>query len=205
MLAASRKPSRMEVSSHSCHNRCEGFDDRGEQGEQNIMSLSAALLPEFDREMANTRRTLERVPDDKFGWKPHEKSGTMGWLAGHLAMLPHWMTMVLSQDEFDLNPPGRTPPQPPQIRNTSELLDTFDRNVSAARANIASAENAHLMENWSLLSGGRVIFTLPRTAVLRSFVLNHMVHHRGQLTVYLRLNNLPVPALYGPSADERSP
>lgn len=166
------------------------------------MSLSAALLPEFDHEMANTRKTLERVPDDKFDWKPHEKSGTMGWLAGHLATIPHWTPMILGQEQFDVNPPGGAPPQPPQIRNNRELLDAFDRNVSAARVAIASAENADLMKNWSLLSGGRVIFTMPRVAVLRSFVMNHMVHHRGQLTVYLRLNNLPVPALYGPSADE---
>jgi uncharacterized damage-inducible protein DinB len=162
------------------------------------MGLSQALLPEFDQEMANTRKTLERVPDDKLGWKPHEKSGTMGWLANHVATLPRMAVFAIEQDSIDV----ATVPRPSPVTTRQELLGTFDKHVAAARAAIAGASDERLLKPWSLLLSGRTIFTLPRNAVLRSFFMNHSIHHRAQLGVYLRLNNIPVPAIYGPSADE---
>jgi uncharacterized damage-inducible protein DinB len=167
------------------------------------MSLGEALLPEFDQEMANTRRTLERVPENKFDWKPHQKSMTMGRLATHLAELPGWAVATVEQDSLDLAPPGGSAFQPPTAKTHKELLALFDTNVDAARTAISRASDAHLAQSWTLLFGGNNIFSRPRLAVLRNSVLNHSIHHRAQLGVYLRLNNLPVPAIYGPSADER--
>lgn len=167
------------------------------------MPLNATLLPEFDHEWANTRKTLERVPDDKFGWKPHEKSWAMGGLATHLANILTWANYTLDKDSLDLAPPGQPAVGPaPAAKSRADLLATFDKNLAAARAAIAGASDEHLMEPWSLLKGGKTVITLPRIAVLRSFVMNHSIHHRAQLGVYLRLNNLPVPSVYGPSADE---
>ncbi|MBZ5553507.1 MAG: DinB family protein [Acidobacteriia bacterium] len=166
------------------------------------MALGNALLPEFDQEMANTRKTLERTPEDKFDWKPHEKSPTMGWLAGHLANILTWTTRIIDSDSLDVAPQGVPvkPISPPKSRK--ELLETFDKNVAAARNTISGANDEHLMKPWSLLANGKTVFTMPRLAVLRSVVMNHSIHHRAQLGVYLRLNNVPVPAIYGPSADE---
>jgi uncharacterized damage-inducible protein DinB len=168
------------------------------------MSISQALLPEFDHEMANTKITLERVPLEKGDWKPHEKSMTMGRLAQHLMEIPSWTPMMLEKDSLDIHPPGSAPYQPPVLKSRQELLESFDRNVAGARASIVAAQDAQWMKPWTLLSGGKTIFTLPRVAVLRSFVLSHAIHHRAQLGVYLRLNNIPVPSIYGPSADEGS-
>ncbi|HZS07863.1 MAG TPA: DinB family protein [Blastocatellia bacterium] len=166
------------------------------------MALSQSILPEFDQEMANTRRTLERVPEDKFDWKPHEKSTAMGGLATHLANLPSWVVYAIERDSLDIAPPGEPPLRLPPANSRNEILEAFDRNIAAARAAIAGASDEHLLKPWSLLSGGRTVLTLPRIAVLRSFVMNHTIHHRAQLGVYLRLNDVPVPSLYGPSADE---
>ena len=166
------------------------------------MSLSEALLPEFDQEMASTRKTLERVPEDKFDWKPHEKSTPLGALATHLAQLPSWAGRTLSLDGFDLAPPGQGPVRTEPARTRDELLTTFDRHVTEARAVIAGADDEFFQKPWSLLQGGKTIFTIPRAAVLRTFVINHIIHHRAQLGVYLRLNDVPVPSVYGPSADE---
>jgi uncharacterized damage-inducible protein DinB len=160
------------------------------------------MLPEFDMEMANTRKTLERVPEDKLGWKPHEKSGTMGWLAGHLANIPSWASYTINQDSLDLAPGGVTPAPLPPAKSRKELLDTFDKNVAEARAAIARSKDDHLFKRWSLLRNGATLLEMPRVAVLRSFVMNHIIHHRAQIGVYLRLNNVPLPAIYGPSADE---
>lgn len=168
------------------------------------MAIRDGLLPEFDQEMASTRKTLERVPDDKLSWKPHPKSGAMGWLAGHLAQLPSWASIAIQQDSLDLAPGGTPPPQPPLPGSRQEILDMFDQHVVAARAAISGVSDDHLMKPWTLLKGGQTIMTLPRIAVLRGFVMNHLIHHRAQLGVYLRLNNLPVPSIYGPSADEGS-
>jgi uncharacterized damage-inducible protein DinB len=168
------------------------------------MGLSEALLPEFDHEMANTRKTLERVPGDRFDWKPHEKSMSMGDLATHIANLPSWAATTIDDDSFDVAPPGEPPFTLPQAGSVKEILDQFDKNVASARAAIAGATDERFFKTWSLLSGGNNIFTLPKAAVLRSFVMNHIIHHRAQLGVYLRLNDVPVPSIYGPSADENT-
>jgi uncharacterized damage-inducible protein DinB len=167
------------------------------------MQISQTMLPEFDMEMAKTRKTLERVPDDKFGWKPHEKSMTMGRLTGHLAEIPMWVAVTVNEAGHDVAPAG----QPPQTAFTAttreEALDQFDKNVAAARAAIEGASNERWAEPWSLLRGGTAIFTMPKIAVFRGFIMNHSIHHRAQLGVYLRLNDIAVPSLYGPSADEQ--
>lgn len=167
------------------------------------MRISDALLPEFDQESATTRKVLERCPQEKFGWRPHPKSYTMGELATHIARMPTWMNMTLAQTELDIAPPGEEPYREPAYQTSQELLEAYDNNVKAAREALAKAENDQFMVNWSLLAGGNKIFTMPRVAVIRSFVLNHSVHHRAQLGVYLRLNDIPVPQMYGPTADEQ--
>jgi uncharacterized damage-inducible protein DinB len=166
------------------------------------MTISQSLLPEFDREMTNTRKCLERAPEDKFDWKPHPKSLTIRRLAGHLAHLPSWAVMAIGQDSIDIMPPGAPPPRSPEPESRTALLEVFDKNVAEARAALAGASDEHLLKGWTLLKGGQEIFTLPRVAMLRGFVMNHLIHHRAQLCVYFRLNDVPVPALYGPSADE---
>ncbi len=166
------------------------------------MALNEALLLEFDREMANTRKILERVPDDKLGWKPHEKSMTVRQLALHLALFPNWATETFEKESIDIAPPGAAPYQPPVVNSRKEILEIFDRDLPKARAALAKASDADLSKVWTLLREGKTIFSLPRIAVLRGMVMNHMIHHRAQLGVYLRLNNLPLPAIYGPSADE---
>jgi uncharacterized damage-inducible protein DinB len=167
------------------------------------MSLCELLLTEFDQEMAGTRKTLERVPESKFSWKPHEKSGSMIWLAEHLARLPEWAAYTMQHDLLDMSPNGVRMPQPPTPKTSKELLEVFDKNVKAGHAAIAAGTDSDLAQLWSLLDNGKAYFTLPRGECLRKWVLNHTVHHRAQLGVYLRLNNIPVPALYGPSADEQ--
>ncbi|MBZ5718964.1 MAG: DinB family protein [Acidobacteriia bacterium] len=166
------------------------------------MTLSEALLPEFDQEMAGTRKTLERVPESKFTWKPHEKSGTMLWLAQHLAQMPSWAVMTINTDNLDMAPNGVPMPPPAPPKSVKELLAGFDKDVVEARAAIAGASDAHLAKPWSLLNNGTPMLTLSRIACLRTWVMNHNIHHRAQLGVYLRLNNIAVPSIYGPSADE---
>lgn len=166
------------------------------------MRIGETLLPEFDREMAGTRKTLERVPEDKFDWKPHEKSTPMGGLATHLANIPTWAVHALDRDSLDIAPPGEPPPRAAPLNSREEVLGTFDKNVAAARAALASASDERLLGPWSLLQGGKTLFTMPRVAVVRNFVMNHQIHHRAQLGVYLRLNDVAVPSIYGPSADE---
>ena len=166
------------------------------------MAFSDALLPEFDQEAAGIRKTLERVPEEKFGWKPHAKSMTMGGLATHLATILTWAVTAVDTESLDLAPGGVPMPGPEPLKSRKELLETFDKNVVAARKAIAGAADAHLLKPWTLLHNGRQLLTMPRIAVLRSFVMNHSIHHRAQLGVYLRLNDVPVPSIYGPSADE---
>ena len=168
------------------------------------MPMSQAILPEFDQEMANTRKTLERIPEGKFAWKPHEKSMTLGRLATHLAELPGFTLATVQTESLDFAPPGGPPFQPKTAASRAEVLDLFDQNIAAARSAIAATADPQWMVPWTLLAGGKVIFTLPRIAVLRGMIMNHMIHHRAQLGVYLRLNDVPVPALYGPSADEQT-
>jgi uncharacterized damage-inducible protein DinB len=167
------------------------------------MPIAQSMLPEFDHEMANTRKTLERVPDDKFEWKAHDKSFSMGGVATHLSNLPSWTSVVIGMDEFDMAP-GGVPAKTPPLHSRQEVLDAFDKNVSAARKALSEATDEHLFKPWTLLSDGHKVLSLPRVACLRSFVMNHIIHHRAQLGVYLRLNDIPVPSLYGPSADEQS-
>jgi uncharacterized damage-inducible protein DinB len=162
------------------------------------MSLNQAILPEFDHEMANTRKSLERVPDDKLGFKPHAKSMSLGQLSSHLATISQWVEAIGTLDSFDVS----TAPPNAELKSRTEILAEFDKNVATARNLIAGATDAQLTQPWSLLAKGQTIFTLPRIAVLRSFILNHTIHHRAQLGVYLRLNDIAVPSIYGPSADE---
>ena len=149
--------------------------------------------------MAGTRKSLERVPEGKTEWQPHPKSMTLGRLAGHLAELPNWAVETMKRDELSLD--GQYTPF--ISSSPKELLAKFDANVAEARALIQSASDADLMKPWTLKVRGQTAFTMPKIAVLRGMVMNHIIHHRGQLTVYLRLNDVPVPSLYGPSADER--
>ncbi|HYE74636.1 MAG TPA: DinB family protein [Blastocatellia bacterium] len=168
------------------------------------MKLSELLLPEFDNEMKSTRKTLERVPDGKFDWKPHDKSMPLGNLANHLATIPMWAVTTVERDSLNLNPPNGEQISLPKGTTTAELVAIFDRESAAARAAIAQVSDEELMKPWTLLSGEHKIFTLPKVSVLRGFVMNHLIHHRAQLGVYLRLNDIPVPSVYGPSADENT-
>lgn len=168
------------------------------------MAIRDSLLGGFDNEMENTRKVLERVPKDKFGWKPHPKSGTMGWLAGHLAFLAGWGAFTMQTDQLDLAPGGKQMEPPPPMKTRQELLDTFDKGWKDTKKALEQGTDEEFMKPWSLLNNGKAIFTMPKVAVLRGVIINHMIHHRGQMTVYLRLNDVPVPGLYGPSADEGS-
>lgn len=161
------------------------------------MTISETLLPEFDHEMANTKAMLECVPEDKFSWKPHEKSMTMGRLASHCAEMAGWTVYAINQDKLEL-----TPDMKPFIANTKkELMEGFAGFAADARKAIAGASDADMGKSWSLIFGGQAVMTMPRAGIVRSMVLNHIIHHRGQLSVYLRLNNIPIPGMYGPSAD----
>ena len=166
------------------------------------MKFSDLFLAEFDQEMPTARKTLERIPEDKLSWKPHEKSMQLDRLAGHVAELAGWPLATIHQDSLDFMPPGQPPFQPTIATSRKQVLEIFDKNRDESRRAIAGASDEHLMQNWSLLRGGQTLLTMPRFAVLRSFFLNHLIHHRAQLGVYLRLNNIPVPSVYGPSADE---
>ena len=152
------------------------------------MSYAEALLPEFDREMANTRKVLERVPDDKFDWQAHPKSHTIGWNASHVADLPNWLVVTLTTPSLDIAPVGG-----PRYE--------FSK-ATAARKAITEVKDDEVHKPWSLLQAGKEIFTMPRSAVVRGMVMNHLIHHRAHLCVYLRLNDIPVPGMYGPSGDE---
>lgn len=164
------------------------------------MSYAETILPEFDKEMANTRKVLERIPDDKLDWKPHPRSHTIGWNANHVADIPNWLAMVLNTPSLDIAPVGGAAYALPKLTSRAEIVELFDRNVAAARKAITEAQDVG--SPWSLLRAGQPIFTMPRAAVIRSMVLNHIMHHRAHLIVYLRLNDVPVPGMYGPSGDE---
>ena len=166
------------------------------------MSIAQSFLPEFDHEMATTRKLIERTPEGMLAWKPHEKSMSLGQLAIHLSTIPYWGTVTMLQTALDFNPPGGGGYKTPQLATVAEMLAEFDKNVVQARAAIAGASDADFMVGWSLQNGGHTIFTMPRVAVLRTFVMNHVIHHRGQFSVYLRLQNVPLPSIYGPTADE---
>jgi uncharacterized damage-inducible protein DinB len=167
------------------------------------MKISDSLLPEFDQEMANTRKVLERVPHDKLSWKPHAKSFDFGALSAHIATMPGWATLTMEQDAFDYAPPGGEPYKTPTFASNKDLVAAFDKGVAEARAAFAAADDSKFLEPWTLMAGGNALFTMPRIAVVRSFVMNHTIHHRAQLGVYLRLNDIAVPSAYGPTADEQ--
>lgn len=161
------------------------------------MSTQAIPLKEFDQEMASTRRLLERVPSEKGQWKPHEKSFALGHLAQLVSWMPGWITLTLRQPDLDLASGPRYTFEP-----TEKLVEGFDRNVAEARSALAAVTGGALDEPWSLRMGDRVLMTMPRGEVVRQH-LGHLSHHRGQLTVYLRLLDVPIPSIYGPTADEK--
>lgn len=164
------------------------------------MTIAETLLPEFDREMGVTRRLLERVPDGQFAWKPHQRSMTLGRLAEHLAQLPGWITITIAEPGTDMAPapPDHTPPE-----TRAAVLQLFDQNVATARSTLNGRTDAELMAPWTLRSQGKEVFTMPKAVVLRSFVMNHLIHHRGQMSVYLRMHDVTLPSIYGPSGDEQ--
>jgi len=166
------------------------------------MPINEYILPEFDQEMANTRKMLDQVPEGRLDFKPHAKSWTLQQLATHIAQIPSWGVITMTQDSIDIAPPGEPPYRPPLASSPRELLEMFDKNSQDARAAIAAASDETFFKPWSLLKGGQTMMTMPKAAVLRSFVMNHLIHHRAQLGVYLRLMDVPVPGMYGPSADE---
>ncbi len=163
------------------------------------MTFADALLPEFDHEMSTTRRMLDRVADEHLAFRPHAKSWTLAELATHVASIPTWVPSIITQAMFD----ATGVPTPTAVASRVELLQRFDTAVTDARSALTGRVEAELLAPWTLRHEGRDIFTMPKGAVLRSFVLNHGIHHRGQLSVYLRLRDIPVPSVYGPSADER--
>jgi uncharacterized damage-inducible protein DinB len=165
-------------------------------------TIAELLLAELEREGAGTRRALERVPEGRNDWKPHEKSMPLGYLAGLVATMPAWIKSIATQDALDLSAPGEFQSRP--FATNRELLEAFDKAMAEARAALTGATDEHLTTtSWRLLVQGQVVSEDLRYVALRDGALNHLVHHRAQLTIYLRLNDLPVPALYGPSADEK--
>lgn len=165
------------------------------------MSLAKSLLPEFDQEMATTRSLLERVPEAHAAWRPHEKSMALGELAVHLAELPGLLVPALTQPDLDLSPPGGPAYAPSRWESKAATLKTFDTCVAQGRGALAGISDAALLEPWALKKGGTTLVTVPRAGAVRGLILSHMIHHRGQLSVYLRLQDVPLPAMYGPSAD----
>jgi len=164
------------------------------------MTIADLLQPEFDQEMATTRRVLERVPEDKFSWKPHDKSFSMGDLASHIVNAIKWTDVTMNETEFDLG--SMSPEEMNQAaKSRAELLAWHDTNAASARETLAKSDADYFVP-WTLKNGDTVYFTMPRYNCVRSFCLNHLVHHRAQLGVYLRMNDVPVPGAYGPSADE---
>jgi uncharacterized damage-inducible protein DinB len=163
------------------------------------MPFSETLLPEFDEEMKNTRRLLECVPDGKFDYQPHSKSMTLGRLATHVAELPSWTTYTLDQEVLDLQPDFK----PALATSRAELLQIFDKGAAEAREKIAAATDEDWRKIWTFKYAGKTIMSMPRSVVMRSTIMNHLIHHRAQLGVYLRLNEVAFPGMYGPSADEQ--
>lgn len=167
------------------------------------MTLCESLIEELDLEARFTRLTLERVPMDKRSWKPHDKSMTLGWLSTFLCLMWSWGVITIEQEVFDPSARPNSGQRPSEAATTEELLKLFDQNVAAFRAALTATNDSHLMAPWKLLMGGKVLFEQPRWLVLRTYILNHAIHHRAQLGVYLRLNGIAVPAIYNDSADEK--
>jgi uncharacterized damage-inducible protein DinB len=163
------------------------------------MPLNQSFITELEQEAKSTRKILERVPIEKAGWKPHEKSMSIGRLATHVAELTGWVTSVLNSDEMDF---AKIEYKPRIATTSAELLEIFEENYSKGMESLKNATDENLLKNWTLRNGEQIYFTLPKIAVIRSVGYNHLYHHRGQLTVFLRLNNIPLPGIYGPTADE---
>jgi len=166
------------------------------------MTIADTLLPEFDREMATTRRLIERAPEDRLGWAPHAKSMTLAALCEHLGQLALWGRMTITASGVDLEQMGRPPGYQP-MASRAALLQHFDTETAACRAALVGRTDAELLAPWTLRRGAQEFFTMPKATCWRTFVMNHVVHHRGQLSVYLRLLDVPLPSIYGPSADEQ--
>ena len=164
------------------------------------MAIRDALLADYDHEMGTTRRLLERLPDDRLAWKPHERSMSLGALATHLSRIPEWAGAILNESSFDLE---AVPPNADEQTSRAGILASFDAARARTRAWMDKSDGEYNAP-WTLKRGGQQLFSVPRVAAFRSFVLHHIIHHRGQLSVYLRLNDVAVPAIYGPSADEGS-
>jgi uncharacterized damage-inducible protein DinB len=163
------------------------------------MSIAEAMIGEFTQESASTRKMLERLPEDKFAWKPHEKSMSLGRLGAHLAEIPEWAATIVNDESFDM---ASVDFKPKVFSNKQELLECFEKNVESFQSVLKGQTDEHLFTNWKLMQGDQVAVDMMRAACLRGFVLSHLIHHRGQLSVYLRENDVPLPAIYGPSADE---
>ncbi|MFH1574585.1 MAG: DinB family protein [Acidobacteriota bacterium] len=163
------------------------------------MSIAQSFLTELEQESPMTRKSLERVPQGRLDFKPHEKSMTMGDLAVHIAESIGWGVVVLEQDVFDLDPESYAPPK---LKDPKEIVALFDKHEAALKQALAGRKDEHMLATWKMTMKGETVMEMPRASVFRSMILNHTVHHRAQLGVYLRLNNVPVPAVYGPSADE---
>lgn len=163
------------------------------------MTIAEAMIAEFSQESIGTRTMLERLPEDKLSWKPHEKSMSLGRLATHVAEIPEWAETIVNDETFDMDAAGFTPKE---LTSKQEILDYFDENVEKFKKVMSGQGDEHLFKNWKLIAGGHTAVDLARVACLRGFVLSHLIHHRGQLSVYLRENDVPLPAIYGPSADE---
>ena len=169
------------------------------------MKITELLLEELDREADGIRKTLQRVPEGKNDWKPHEKSMPLGALATIVATIPAWLDMVVNMDELDINPPGGSKYRPQTWKTRKDLLDQFEASLKKGREVLQNTTDDRLLNTkWRMLSGGKPMSEQTRYVAIRDGVLNHMAHHRGQLTVYLRLNEARVPAIYGPSADEKA-
>jgi uncharacterized damage-inducible protein DinB len=166
------------------------------------MKLTELFAAQLEREAAVTKRVVERVPEGKPDWKPHEKSMALGYLSALVATMPGWVALTIDLDELDLNPPGGSRYTPRVMGTTRELVQALDESAAKSRAALARTSDEHLMKPWRLAVGGRVVSSQPRHVVLGD-AFTHLAHHRGQLSVYLRLNGAAVPSIYGPSADER--
>ncbi len=163
--------------------------------------IAQGLLPEFDLEMEATRKVLANVPEKKLSWQPHDKSMTLSRLAAHVAEIPGWTEQTLTQDELDIAPPGSEEFKPAETETIAKLLKSFDENVKKARKIIETTDDQKFMKPWTLKKGGKSLFTAPRVGIMRRFVMNHLIHHRAQLTVYLRQTGAKVPQTLGPTAD----
>ncbi len=164
------------------------------------MAITDALLPELDHEVGTTRKVLERVPDAKLGWKPHARSMSIGELATHVSNLPLWGTAVLKDSGVDM---ATGPKLPTLLDSPAAIVSAFDAHARQMREALVGRADAELAAPWTLSLAGQQVFSLPRAAAIRTFIMNHMIHHRGQLSLYLRLLDVPVPSIYGPSADEQ--